>query len=117
MADGMFIVSLSGCTLVAILVAACLYYQEKNACKSVRMWQANDMTGTMYCAAPGTVPSDLPFVPQSFSVPPGRGMDLVGVTTAGSRHINISTASTADEANTITNLSPDTTSVVSLTVA
>ena len=65
------------------------------------MWQGKDMTGAMYCATPGTVPSDLPFVPQSFSVPPGLSMDLVGVSAAGSRHIQVSTDSTAVKANTV----------------
>ena len=112
MADTAFIVSMSTSSLLMVLLAGYLYYKDQQACKYVKMWENNDMTGTLYCAKPGTVPSDLPFIPQSFSVPAGHSMDLVGVSSIGSRHLNV-----VGGPNTVTGLSPPTTSIISLAVA
>ena len=115
MADTTFMLCSCSCTVLIALVAAYIYMKTKNTCEYVSMWSNNDMTGTLYCAKPGTLPSDLPFVPQSFSIPAGHGIDLVGVSSTGSRHVSAAT-SVGGQANTVSGLSPLTTSVVSLTV-
>ena len=80
-------------------------------CPGVVLWSGQGLgMGQGYCAKPGTGPSDLPFIPQSFFIPAGSsmGFKLTGATTANNGTGSITLSLTGNATSEASIVSPST---------